>query len=62
MTVRDTTEQMNCDMFDGIERKSYPIGHFSSLEINQAKESFNHNGYKAYESEDGQELSVKNIK
>lgn len=52
--------QMNSDMFDGIERASYNISDFSDVEIAQAKESFNYNGYKAFQKEN--ELSVKKIK
>lgn len=57
--VRQITEQMNSDMFDAVERVSYDMSEFTRLERDQAKESFNYNGYKAYEN--GNELSVKKI-
>jgi len=57
MTVRETTEQMNSDMFDKVERANYKIDHFSKVELEQAKESFTYNGYVYFES-DGV-LSVK---
>lgn len=50
---------MNSDMFDRVERASYDIGNFSKLILDQAIESFNYNGYKAYVN--ANELSVKNI-
>lgn len=55
--VRKVTEQMNSDMFDAVNRAEYDISEFTALEIMQAKESFNHNGYNAYE--ENKMLSVK---
>jgi hypothetical protein len=43
--VREVTEKMNSDMFDGIQKASYKTEWFSHLQIEQAKESFIHNGY-----------------
>ena len=59
MTIRETTEQMNSDMHDGVNRNVYDISKFSPLEIAQAKESFSYNGYKVYEKDN--ELSIKKL-
>lgn len=56
---RAITEQMNSDMFDNILKTTYDIKDFSKLELDQAKQSFNYNRYKVFETELG--LSVKKI-
>lgn len=43
--IRTVTEKMNSDMFDGVKKSSYCTEGFTHLEIEQAKESFMHNGY-----------------
>ncbi len=57
--MKEIFEQMNSDMFDRILKTIYDITTFSKLELEQAKQSFNYNGYKVFETETT--LSVKKI-
>lgn len=57
---RSVTEQMNSDVFDGVENATYDIKGFPEIDIKRAKEMFVYNGYKYYEGiEDDNTLTVK---
>jgi hypothetical protein len=55
--VRGICEQMNSDIFDGVDRTSYSLEGFSRTEIEQAKHEFRWCGYAVYEEE--QKLKVR---